>query len=163
MRTKYPRHLPGFSYIGQHAYSLTFCTQNRRRAFETPQNVTAAWDQILRASRETEMDILAYCFMPDHLHLVTQGAADSADLKVFVRMAKQYSGYEHARRTGHPLWQRYCFEHVIRDDERLDRVVRYVLENPIRAGLARSVSDYPHVGSGVYTLRELLEFACVYR
>jgi hypothetical protein len=60
------------------------------------------------------------------------------------------------------LWQRYCFEHVVRDDERLDRIVRYVLDNPIRAGLVRSVQDYPYIGSSVYTKRELLEFACIY-
>ena len=36
-------------------------------------------------------------------------------------------------------------------------VVRYILENPIRAGLAESILDYPHLGSDRYTLAELVD------
>jgi putative transposase len=161
MRTRYPKHLPAFSYVGRHQYSLTFCTRDRHRAFTSAPPVADAWSQILRAAREEHIDVLAYCFMPDHLHLVAFGTREDADLRGFIRKAKQYSGYEHAQRTGDRLWQRYGHEHVIRDDERLERVVRYVLENPIRAGLARSVQEYPYIGSSVYTLEALLDFACL--
>jgi putative transposase len=160
MRTKYPRHLPGFSYVGRHQYSLTFCTADRHPAFASADGVEDAWSQILRAGREQGVEVIAYCFMPDHVHLVVQGAREDSDLKVFIRLAKQYSGYHYSRRRSRRLWQRYSYEHVIRDDERLDRVVRYILDNPIRAGLVTSVQDYPYIGSSVYTRRELLEFAC---
>jgi len=121
--------------------------------------VTAGLTQILRAANEEGMAIIVYCFMPDHLHLVVEGVTEQSDLKKFVGRAKQYSGYEHSQRTRRRLWQRYGFEHVIRDDESLSRLVRYVIENPVRARLAGHPKDYPFLGSGVYTLEELIDFA----
>jgi hypothetical protein len=35
-------------------------------------------------------------------------------------------------------------------------VARYIIENPVRAGLAKTVMEYPFVGSQVYDLKELL-------
>ncbi len=35
-------------------------------------------------------------------------------------------------------------------------VARYILENPVRAGLARTVDEYPHVGSEVWSIAEML-------
>ncbi len=55
------------------------------------------------------------------------------------------------------MWQRYGFEHVLRGDEPTRIVARYIVGNPIRAGLAERVEDYPFVGSLVGPLRELLE------
>jgi REP element-mobilizing transposase RayT len=36
-------------------------------------------EQILRASREERFALIAYCFMPDHLHLLVHGQAEDAD------------------------------------------------------------------------------------
>ena len=58
---------------------------------------------------------------------------------------------------GRRLWQRYGFEHVVRDEETTLVVARYIVENPLRAGLVRRVEDYPFVGSEVYRLSEILE------
>jgi hypothetical protein len=44
---------------------------------------------------------------------------------------------------------------VLRDREQAFRVARYILENPIRAGLTTTVADYPFLGSLVYPLSEL--------
>lgn len=33
---------------------------------------------------------------------------------------------------GHPVWQRNYYEHVIRDQEELDRIIRYIEQNPCR-------------------------------
>ncbi len=54
------------------------------------------------------------------------------------------------------LWQRYGFEHVLRDEEVSVIVAKYVLENPIRSGMVERVEDYPFVGSLVYSVADLL-------
>jgi putative transposase len=159
MRTNYPKHLPAFSYVGIHQYSLTFCTADRAHIFREEASVTAAIAQILRGAGEERFSVIAYCCMPDHVHLVVEGLTEQSDLKKFIRRAKQYSGYAHSQRTGQRLWQRYGYEHVIRDDERLNQVVRYVIENPVRAGLVEHPGDYPFLGSSLYTLAELIDFA----
>ncbi len=97
--------------------------------------------------------------MPDHAHLVVEGLDDGAELKRFISRAKQMSGYYYKQRYGTPLWQRYSYEHVLRSEEPAPVVVGYVLENPVRAGLADDVRDYPHVRSSVYERDELIEYA----
>jgi len=138
---------------------LTFCTHQRQSIFTTHDNVTRAWSQILRAAQERAFDVIAYCFMPDHVHLVAQGTAEHSDLKRFMSLAKQYSGYEYKRRTDRNLWQPYAYEHVLRHDESLTRAVRYVIENPVRKGLVEHPRDYPFLGSSRYSLQELIDFA----
>jgi hypothetical protein len=54
------------------------------------------------------------------------------------------------------LWQPFGYEHVLRDDEKVQIVARYIRENPVRAGLAKTVLEYPFLGSQVYDVRELL-------
>ena len=102
---------------------------------------------------------MAYCFMPDHLHLLVEGKAEHSDCRRFIAKSKQYSGFYFSKRFGRRLWQRYSFERVLRDCEQTFVVARYVLENPVRAGLVAAIEDYPFVGSCVYALHELIASA----
>jgi hypothetical protein len=73
---------------------------------------------------------------------------------------KQHTGFHFKKQFGERLWRRYVHEHVIRSDEVTGNVIRYVLENPVRAGLVTDLRLYPFIGSSEYTLEQLLEF-CV--
>jgi len=157
VRTKRPEHLKTFSYRGCHRYSLTFCTDSRRCHFVDASNVEIVTQQILRAATQMQFVVLAYCFMPDHLHLVIEGQREDADALRFIKLAKQYSGFYFSQARGQSLWQRYGFEHVLRDDELTLVAVRYVLQNPVRAGLVSHPKAYPFIGSQVYSVDELLE------
>jgi REP-associated tyrosine transposase len=157
MITNNPGHLEGFSYVGFHRYSLTFCTYGRRRAFTDTAVVELVLQQLSRAAREQMFSVIAYCFMPDHLHLLIEGSSDDSDGRRFIRVFKQYSGYHYSQKRREALWQRYGFEHVLRDDELTVEVVKYILANPIRAGLAATVEEYPFVGSLVYELKDLID------
>jgi len=42
-----------------------------------------------------------------------------------------------------PVWQKGYYDHALRDEENLAAVARYIVANPLRAGLARNVADYP--------------------
>ena len=159
MITNNPGHLKGFNYIGLHRYSLTFCTDGRRRLFVDGGTVELVMQQLLRAANEQKFSVIAYCFMPDHLHLLIEGTSDSSDGKRFIKAFKQYSGYYYTHQWQRTLWQRYGFEHVLRDDEVMIEVVRYILRNPVRAGLAATVEEYPFVGSMVYDLKDLISSA----
>ena len=157
MFTGNPGHLKTFEYIGLHRYSLTFCTDRRRHLFTSADIVMLALSQIARAAADERFVIFAYCFMPDHVHLLIEAQAESSNCRRFIARAKQYSGFHFARVFGGRLWQRYGYEHVLRDEETTIIVARYILENPVRAGLVRRVEDYPFVGSKVYALSHLLE------
>jgi putative transposase len=156
MITRNPGHLKGFSYVGLHRYSLTFCTDGRRRAFADAAAVELVRQQLSRAASEQKFAVIAYCFMPDHLHLLIEGTSDDSDGRRFIKAFKQYSGYYHSQARHEKLWQRYGFEHVLRDDEATVEVVKYIVANPVRAGLASTVEEYPFVGSLVYELKDLI-------
>ena len=156
MITNNPGHLKSFSYVGLHRYSLTFCTDGRRRAFVDAAAVELVTQQLVRAASEHKFAVIAYCFMPDHVHLLCEGVADDSDCKRFIKTFKQYSGYYYSQRYHKTLWQRYGFEHVLRDDEVSSTVAKYILANPVRAGLAATVEEYPYVGSLMYQLKDLI-------
>lgn len=95
--------------------------------------------------------------MPDHLHLLVEALGDDCDGRRFIKSAKQYSGYYYSQQFGERLWQRYGFERTLRDNEATLSVARYIVENPVRAGLMKNPKDYPFVGSDVYSIGEILE------
>jgi putative transposase len=97
--------------------------------------------------------------MPDHLHLLVKGETQTSDCKRFIARSKQYSAYYFAQQYGVRLWQRYGFERVLRRDEATTVATRYILENPVRAGLCARVSEYPFVGSLKYDLEALIQYA----
>ena len=101
-----------------------------------------------RAQENREADSLAFVVMPDHVHwLICLG---ESDLDGLMRNAKSYSGY-HAKqsiklrqgRAPKALWQEGYHDHALRREEDLLAVARYVVANPVRAGLVKSVRDYP--------------------
>jgi putative transposase len=136
-------------------------TDARRAVFIDGEIVDLALRQILRAGTEKRFVVLAYCFMPDHLHFVVGGVADDSDCKSYIKAAKQYSAYYYKKQRQHRLWQRYGHDRVIRDEQELAMTLRYVIANPVRAGLAAHPVDYPFLGSQKYTVQELLEW-CEY-
>ena len=93
---------------------------------------------------------------PDHIHLLVDGDNDGSDLKAFVKLAKQRAGLRYKHRFGRPLWQEGFHEHVLRDEERTEQVVFYIIANPIRKQLVENVAEYPHWGSMRHTRDELL-------
>jgi putative transposase len=57
---------------------------------------------------------------------------------------------------GGKLWQRYGYERTLRKEEDTLTAVRYIIENPLRAGLVERIEDYAFIGSMVCELKDLL-------
>src|SRR5262245_33315470 len=111
------KRLPEFSYRGPLEYSITVCTFRRARWFVSATHVALARAQLLRISHEELFDVSAYCFMPDHVHVLLSGTADSSSLRRFVGRWKQHSAYAHKQRTRGILWQGGFYDHVLRQEE----------------------------------------------
>jgi len=156
MRKNRPR-LEHADYAGAVAGLLTFCTSGRRQAFVSKDNVERTLTQFLRAGVQTNVAVIAYCFMPDHVHLVVQTTDHAGDVARFARLAKQYAGFAHSQQVKERLWQPGWHDRLLRKSDDFVIVIRYVLRNPIRAGLAQEASQYPYIGSGILTREALLE------
>jgi REP element-mobilizing transposase RayT len=97
-----------------------------------------------------EVTVHAYCLMPNHVHLVL-GTAE-APLDRFMQSLQQSYTQRFNRRyglTGHVFQGRYKAM-LCQTDEYLMTLVRYVHQNPVRAGLAARAADYPYSGHHVY-------------
>ena len=161
MAHPYPPHHDKLPYAGKHHYFLTFCTNRKTRFFEDSSKVELVRTQFLRAASDGQFALTAYCFMPEHVHLIASDLAEHADVKKFIARAKQYSGFHFKKEFGAALWQRYGFDHVIRDDMELALTIGYIVANPVRAGLVSHPSLYPHLGSSQFEIADLLEM-CEY-
>jgi putative transposase len=157
MCPRYTPRLSTFDYCGFHRYSLTLCTFQRHRAFESSVVVAGVLARVNSTAEHEAFSVLAYCFMPDHLHLLVRGDAPTSDANRFLSRTKQLSGYSYSRSHNRPLWQRSSWDRVLRAEEETWTVVRYILANPVRAGIVLSPLDYPHSGSLVYERQELLD------
>ncbi|HIE91648.1 MAG TPA: hypothetical protein EYQ83_01800 [Acidobacteria bacterium] len=151
-----PGRAPGFAYLGFYTYLVTCCTYARRKYFACQGTASNALSQIRRAAAAWHFAVIAYCLMPDHLHLVVGGMHPDADFRRFVSSFKQRSGFGHAQTTDTRLWQVGYHDRVLRRDESILEAVAYVLDNPVRAGIVQRSEDYPWSGSDCYTMRELL-------
>jgi putative transposase len=149
--------LKSFDYTGLYRYSLTFCCYRRQRLFTDAAVVDCVLSQFQHIATKEQFAIAAYCFMPDHVHLLVEGVSKHSDCLRFISRAKQRSGFRYAQSRNNRLWQRYGYEHVLRNDESTMTVARYILENPVRAGLVKRVEDYPFSGSCEYPLQAILE------
>ena len=118
----------GFDYKGLHRYSLTVCACARSVVFTDHATVEPILLRIRQAAAAHAFAILAYCFMPEHVHLVVEGKTDDADLKRFVKARKQKTGFEYSKRSGNRLWQVSFFDHVLRSDESTERHVEPELD-----------------------------------
>jgi len=156
MRPKRPR-LHTNLYVGLQRYFLTFCTADRRRWFVDSKHVDPVREQILLAAQGLDMEITAYGFMPDHVHLLVEGTTESADACAFGHQAKQRSGFVFSRAFGARLWQPSYYDHILRENENALSVARYIFDNPVVAGLVESPRDYPFLGSERYSIDDILD------
>jgi putative transposase len=157
MGRKRPPRIPGFDYLGCHAYFLTICAESRQQFFTSRECGDSVCAELLRTAAGYTCAVIAYCLMPDHLHALIEGVAENSDFRKFVAMFKQRTSYAHRRRSEKKLWQEGYYDHVLRDEEPAIGVAAYILHNPIRAGLSRTLEGYPLLGSGRYTLEQLSE------
>jgi putative transposase len=147
-----PKRLKTFDYVGCYHYSLTFCTFRRNRYFEDRGLVRLVEAQLSRTALEHQFEELAYCYMPDHLHLLLAGSREDASLIPCVEVMRQRSSRAANASQRIRLWQDGYFEHVLRDDEQLEITAQYIFDNPVRAQLVGHAREWPNSGGKLWRL-----------
>jgi putative transposase len=110
--------------------------------------------------------LLAYCLMPNHVHLILVPANPESLARALGETHRRYTGFVNARarQTGHLFQSR--FGSVVMDEDHLIAAARYVSLNPVRARLVRRAKDWPwssvraHLAGeddGLVTVRPLLD------
>lgn len=88
--------------------------------------------------------LMAWVLMPDHGHWLLQ-LGEQMPLERVVSRIKAASGVRANRmlaRAG-PLWEPAFHDRALRQEDDLFSVARYIVANPLRAGLVQRIGDYP--------------------
>ena len=139
--------LPRSDYLGHQRYFLTACTEGRVAFLRDAPLISEHLRLLGEEANQHLMAIQAYCFMPDHLHLLASGEQENSDCLAFIYGFKQRSAFAFKQTTGQRLWQHKPYDHILRPNERWEAVAYYIWMNPVRKGLCRRAEDWPHSGS----------------
>jgi putative transposase len=135
------------SQTGQ-VYFVTFCTHGRRPLFADAQPAGTAAVALLDPRRWTQARLLTWVLMPDHWHGLIElgGTASLSGVIGRLKGASAHAiGWKYPKTR--PVWQDGFHDRALRDEDALPDVARYIVWNPIRAGLATSPAGYPYWGS----------------
>ncbi|WP_115512317.1 MULTISPECIES: REP-associated tyrosine transposase [Xanthomonas] len=124
-------------------YLLTTTTWQRRAVF-ADFLLAAAACRAFTAATPPDARLLAWVLMPDHVHwLVQLGSATSLADTVARMKACAARAVNDQRQHRSPIWSRSYHDHALRKDDDLHAVARYLVANPLRAGLVTRLGDYP--------------------
>ncbi len=99
--------------------------------------------------------LIAYCIMPNHVHMVIDTAKHrfkpahhgptvpyplTDTLKLLKGRTARYCN-QALGRSG-KFWHHESYDHVVRDEKEYERIIWYVLNNPVKAGLVRNWEDW---------------------
>ncbi len=103
-------------------------------------------------ARRHALDIWAYCLMPNHVHLIVVPSGEQGLARPLGQAHQQYAleVNRQNRWTGH-LWQER-FASFPMDETHLLAALRYVLLNPVRAGLVEAAVDWPYSSARAHVL-----------
>lgn len=122
---------------------------NRREdVFFTDEDRQAYLDWLKEYAEKYKVEILAYCLMTNHLHLIVVPAAEQGLQQVLKPLHMRYA--QRFNRTqgwkGH-VWQGRYFSSAL-DDDYLWAAIRYVERNPVRAKMVRKAENYRWSSAG---------------
>jgi putative transposase len=99
----------------------------------------------------------AFSIMNNHVHLLLdqqsvpepiqpEGSKHYTALSHAMRLLKGRTGYACAHLTGQKgaFWQHESYDHVVRDEKEFERILAYIVNNPVKAGLAANWQDWPY-------------------
>jgi len=125
-------------------YHVTMVTRRRARLFTDLSRGRVVVDAIRKESESGRCATLCFVVMPDHVHWLVR-ITEQGDLSKVVRRVKADVSSE-AERLGEGapnVWQNGFHDHAMRSDEDLVAAARYIVANPLRAGLVRRIGNYP--------------------
>jgi putative transposase len=141
-------------YVGRVVVAFTLCIKDRISIF-TSESLCHHFRQLLfEEARQQGCDVIAYVFIPDHCHIILEGKKDNSQTLDVIKRFKQKSGFWFYQNRMDVRWQKDFYDHIIREDETLEKHINYLLENPIRRGISTDWHDYRFKGSMVYNFDE---------
>jgi putative transposase len=136
-RDDHLRRLDRIFYQGHAWVHWTLCTEHRQTGWLSPVFHGRFRELLTHASFRYALVCPAYCLMPDHIHLLWMGLSPGSDQLNAAKYLRKHVG-PILDELGFSLQHQY-YDHVLRDDERLEsafvNIAEYIMRNPERKGL----------------------------
>ncbi|WP_191832943.1 REP-associated tyrosine transposase [Pseudomonas fluorescens] len=125
-------------------YLLTTTVEHRRPLFRDFDLARLLVAQLRYAQDKCLARSLAWVVMPDHLHWLVELQQET--LEVLMRRMKSRSTFliNRSQQYRGRLWQQGFHDRALRREDDVQAVARYIVGNPLRAGLVSRIGDYPH-------------------
>ncbi|HEB56475.1 MAG TPA: transposase [Gammaproteobacteria bacterium] len=124
-------------------YLITTVTSKRKPVFNDLYAGRLLVSEIKKTVHSCMADTYCFVIMPEHLHWLMTPI--DSNLAVIIRQVKSCSAIAINRHIGShgSFWQKGYHDHAVRKDEDVRFIARYIVGNPIRAGLVKHIGDYP--------------------
>ncbi len=132
-------------------YHVLFRGVNQQNIFEEASDYGKLKDTIGFVKREMDFEIYAYCFMSNHVHIVLK-EKNAGDISLIMkRILTKYARWYNIKygRSGALIANRYKSVPV-EIDEYFLQLIRYVHQNPVKAGIVNEIDAYPHSSYSEY-------------
>ena len=126
-------------------YLVTTASYKRAQLFRTFHNARIVARSIHFLAKNRQLESFAYVVMPDHLHWLF-ALDESSTLAEIISQLKRATAYyinQRQQAQGRAVWQRGYHDRALRSEDSVREVARYIVGNPLRAGLVDRVGDYP--------------------
>jgi REP element-mobilizing transposase RayT len=138
-----PPRLPGLDYAASRVFFVTYCVWDRLPVLANPAAATIVRDVIFRYREREWYWLLCYCVMPDHVHLLIKLRSSNRSLSRVVATIK-HECVKSIRRIGEIVrWQFGYHDRILRRIDSEFDIARYIIQNPVRAGIVRAGEVYP--------------------
>lgn len=133
------------SYVPGGTYFFTIVTHQRRKIFDTPRKLELLYGTLRRVQINKPFELIAYCLLPDHLHLLIKLPDDDSNFSLRIREIKRLTTTWIRREPSEnvdQIWQDKFWEHTIRDEKDLMRHFDYIHYNPVKHNLTDSFDGW---------------------
>jgi putative transposase len=131
-----------FSEPGR-AYLITVVVHERRPLFKDWRLGRLLVTEFRRLHEEQRVNSLAWVIMPDHFHWLVQLEAHPLARLMQVTKSRSTLSINRALNRQGAFWQSGYHHRALRNDQDLRPFARYIIANPLRAGLVEKIGDYP--------------------
>ena len=146
-------------------YFITCVTYNRKRILIP--DIDLFWESIQSTKSKLSFEIIAWVIIPDHFHMIIDPKeANLSDIikRIKLSFSKKHK-FEHKSVAGR-IWQNRFWDHIIRDQEDLNKHIDYIHYNPVKHSLVKSpfkydfssLNEYKDFYNEDWGVKEIIEF-----
>ena len=138
--SRFPR-----SYIKTSYFHVITQGINKSYIFDESEDIKYYIKIMYKLMEEQKIEIIAYCIMNNHAHILVKTEDIKELSKYMQRLNAKYAKYYNTRynRVGYVFRDRYKSEGIYSDDH-LYNCIRYIYNNPVKAGICSKESEYPY-------------------